>query len=171
MSQEIGNAWLPQMGTDPFRLRAIREISRLRNAWLQGGRISAEDQGLHEYQSRLLIPVNERTRLQTTSLAGLRRSRQWLLRVQIEHNFGMSVRKVLNATAHTTCWTNGCFHPMMRTGGRSSTGCATFDGHCTGYDGLEEFAQERDSFLRAFGHGALLDSMGADQVQYMIFAA
>ena len=57
MSQEIGNAWLPQMGTDPFRLRAIREISRLRNAWLQGGRISAEDQGLHEYQSRLLIPV------------------------------------------------------------------------------------------------------------------
>ena len=33
VSQEIGNAWLPQMGTDPWRLRAIREVSRLRNAW------------------------------------------------------------------------------------------------------------------------------------------
>ena len=166
MSQEIGNAWLPQMGTDPFRLRAIREISRLRNAWLEGGRISAEDQGLHEYQSRLLIPVNGRRLLANHVSRWAASLTRTGLRVQIEHNFGMSVRKVLNATAHTTCWTNGCFHPLMRTGGRSSTGCATFDGHCTGYDGLEEFARERDSFL-----WPLPARDGKGSPQYAAFAA
>ena len=78
----------------------------------------------------------------------------------------MSVGKVLNATAHTTCWTNGRFHPLMRTGGRSSTGCATFDGHCTGYDGLEEFARERDSFL-----WPLPARDGKGSPQYAAFAA
>ena len=140
VSQEIGNSWLPQMGTDPWRLRAIRAVSRLRNAWVSDGRISAEDAGLNQYQTRLLIPI--------------------------EHNFGMAVRKVINNTEHLTCWTNGCFHPRMKTGGAGSKGCATYDGICTGYDGLEEFARERDTFLYP-----LDEKDGKGSEQYKAFAA
>jgi hypothetical protein len=74
VEQEIGNAWLPQMGTDPWRLRAIREISRLRNAWVASGKISAEDEGLYQYQTRLLIPI--------------------------EHNFGAETSLILSASMH-----------------------------------------------------------------------
>ena len=133
VSQEIGNAWLVQMATDPARLKAIRAVSRLRNQWVAAGKIAAEDPGLEAYQSRLLIPI--------------------------EHNFGMSVSKVINSKAHSTCWTNGCFHGAeMKSGGASETGCATFDKKCSGYDGLEEFARERDGFLVPLPVGAGGDS-------------
>lgn len=122
VSQEIGNAWLPQMATDPWRLRIIRAVSRMRNEWITNGKIQAHDPDLLRYQSRLLIPI--------------------------EHNFGMSVSKVINRTDHQSCWTNGCFHRKLASGGdHGSTGCATFGGNCDGYDGLAEFARERNSFL------------------------
>lgn len=31
VTREIGNAWLPQMATDPYRLRAHRAITRMRS--------------------------------------------------------------------------------------------------------------------------------------------
>ena len=33
VEQEIGNAWLTQMATNPFRLRALRHIARIRKAY------------------------------------------------------------------------------------------------------------------------------------------
>lgn len=143
VSQEIGNAWLPQMNTDPWRLRAVRAISRLRTAWLAAGKIEADDVALQGYQSRLLIPL--------------------------EHNFGMYVEKVINSTAHTTCWTNACFHAAMKAGGGAgSKGCATFGGVCTGYDGLAQFARERNSFLWPL---PATKRSGGGNAQYAAFAA
>jgi hypothetical protein len=100
----------------------VRAISRLRNDWVSRGLIASLDPDLLRYQSRLLIPI--------------------------EHNFGMSVSKVINRTDHQDCWTNKCFHAKLRAGGdKGSLGCATFGGECDGYDGLDEFARERNSFL------------------------
>jgi|EP01047_Picozoa_sp_COSAG01_P053886 hypothetical protein len=78
----------------------------------------------------------------------------------------MSVRKVINDTDHRTCWTNGCFHPRMKTGGKGTKGCTTFGGVCAGYDGLEEFARERDGFL-----WPLRARDGEGSAEYRAFAA
>ena len=37
VTQEIGNVWLPQMGTDPWRFRSLRAVARLRSEWLAAG--------------------------------------------------------------------------------------------------------------------------------------
>ena len=120
---EIGNAWLPQMATDPFRLRALRQISRMRKEWIASGKLAADDPDLEGYTTRLIVPI--------------------------EHNFGMSDSKAVNDTWHTTHWTNAQFHPLREHGGGGppGSGCSTFDGHCSGYAGWEEYATERDSFL------------------------
>ena len=87
VTQELGNAWLPQMGTDPWRFRALRAVSRLRSEWLASGRLAWDDADLHDYSSGLLVPV--------------------------EHNFGMKTTKVLDAQTHEHFWTNAQFHPLM----------------------------------------------------------
>lgn len=149
VSQEIGNAWLPQMATDPWRLRVIRAVSRIRNDWVATGRIQAHDPNLLRFASRLLIPI--------------------------EHNFGMSVSKVINRTDHQDCWTNGCFHTKLAAGGDAgSKGCATFSGDCDGYDGLAEFARERNSFLYPLPAGSpginAMAKEGTDTDDYASFA-
>ena len=87
VTQEIGNAWLPQMGTDPWRFRALRAVSRLRSEWLAAGRLAWDDPDLHDYTSGLLVPV--------------------------EHNFGMATKKVLDAKIHDHFWTNSQFWPLI----------------------------------------------------------
>lgn len=52
VTQEIGNVWLPQMATDPWRLRALRAVSRLRSEWLATGRLEPEDRDLGDYSAR-----------------------------------------------------------------------------------------------------------------------
>ena len=87
VTQEIGDVWLPQMGTDPWRFRALRAVGRLRSEWLADGRLDWDDRDLHAYSSALLLPL--------------------------EHNFGMQTDKVLDLTWHSQYWTNSQFHPHM----------------------------------------------------------
>ena len=68
VSSEIGNAWLPQMGTNPARLRALRQIARMRREWIASGRILPDDPDLAGFTARLLVPI--------------------------EHNYGMAWSKV-----------------------------------------------------------------------------
>ena len=87
VTQEIGNVWLPQMGTDPWRFRALRAVGRLRSEWIANGRLAWDDRDLHDYSSALILPL--------------------------EHNFGMQTGKVLDLTWHSQYWTNSQFHPHM----------------------------------------------------------
>jgi hypothetical protein len=49
---EIGNCWLPQMATDPWRLRALREVGRLRKQSIESGEMNADDVDLRGYSTR-----------------------------------------------------------------------------------------------------------------------
>ena len=125
---EIGNAWLPQMGTDPARLRALRGIARLRREWLAAGKLDPADPDLAGYSARLVVPV--------------------------EHNYGMAWKKTLSARNHDANWTNAQFHPLREHGGRSATGCSTHDGSCDGFAVLEAYANKKQDFLRPMPGGA-----------------
>ena len=117
VTQEIGNAWLPQMGTDPWRFRSLREVGRMRSEWLADGRLVWNDRDLHDYSSGLLLPV--------------------------EHNFGMQTKKVLNVGNgtgshwHRLYWTNSEFHKRM----------SKADGDLVGFPGLQYYDDERDRYV------------------------
>jgi hypothetical protein len=87
VTQEIGNAWLPQMATDPWRLKALRSVSRLRSQWIADGKMQWDDPDLAAYSSRLLVLV--------------------------EHNFGINTQKIISPELHDHYWTNAQFHPRM----------------------------------------------------------
>jgi hypothetical protein len=58
--KEIGDTWIHGAATDPWKIAALRELSRLRRAWLASGRL-APDGRRHEEFSRALLCVAEHT--------------------------------------------------------------------------------------------------------------
>jgi hypothetical protein len=57
VTQEISNAWLPQMATDPWRFSALRAVGRLRLQWLAEGKLQWDDPDLSAYNSRLVVLI------------------------------------------------------------------------------------------------------------------
>jgi hypothetical protein len=57
---EIGDTWIHGVGTDPKKVAAFRELSRLRRRWLAEGRVRPDNPHLDAF-SRALIMVPEHT--------------------------------------------------------------------------------------------------------------
>lgn len=58
--EEIGDTWIHGAATDPYKIAAFRELSRLRRAWLDSGRLKPDGRR-HEEFSRALLCVAEHT--------------------------------------------------------------------------------------------------------------
>ncbi len=55
VTAEIGDTWIHGVGSDPSKTAAFRETCRRRKAWIDEGRISADDPGLWRASTELLL--------------------------------------------------------------------------------------------------------------------
>lgn len=60
ITAEIGDTWIHGVGSDPGKIAQYRELSRLRRAWLESGKIAPDDPHMTAF-SRALIMIPEHT--------------------------------------------------------------------------------------------------------------
>ncbi len=60
VTQEIGDTWIHGVGTDPAKVSRFRELVRLRNEWLETGKVQPNDPMFDAF-NRLLIMIPEHT--------------------------------------------------------------------------------------------------------------
>jgi hypothetical protein len=60
VTAEIGDTWIHGIGSDPAKVSRLRELSRLRRAWLERGEVAPDDERMHAF-SRPLLLVAEHT--------------------------------------------------------------------------------------------------------------
>lgn len=60
VDEEIGDSWIHGGSSDPYKLAAYRELLRLKNQWLQEGKLTTKDQEYKDFCDELIM-VTEHT--------------------------------------------------------------------------------------------------------------
>lgn len=55
ITQEMGDTWIQGVGSDPFKVSRYRELERLRQEWINSGRIKPDDKKLVAFSNKLIL--------------------------------------------------------------------------------------------------------------------